>query len=158
MRQGTQHGLCGEQASGIWRCWTLGELFHEIVGDFDKDHGSIQFLPAKHAFAKRLPGPLAEIGIDRFDTLLKHIATDMRGVLEQHSSKPGAAMNSHGSYGWKMLQRAELFRISSHIKLVFRLTKGYFADWRTKKSCSAPGMSGCSRDHRCFRQQGEGRT
>jgi IS30 family transposase len=48
MRQGRRHGLSAEQKVGIWRRWKSGESLHEIGRAFDKDHGSIQFLLAKH--------------------------------------------------------------------------------------------------------------
>lgn len=48
MRQGRRHGLSAEQKVDIWRRWKAGESLHEIGRAFDKDHGSIQFLLAKH--------------------------------------------------------------------------------------------------------------
>lgn len=48
MREGRRHGLSAEEKVGIWRRWKAGESLHEIRRAFDKDHGSIQFLLAKH--------------------------------------------------------------------------------------------------------------
>lgn len=48
MTQERRFGLSPEQKADIWGRWKTSEPLHEIGRAFDKDHGSIQFLLAKH--------------------------------------------------------------------------------------------------------------
>lgn len=126
MRQGRQHGLSAEQKIDIWRRWKAGESLHEIGRAFDKDHGSIQFLLAKHG---RI-APVVRRRSERTLTLaereeisrgiafgssireiaggLERAASTVSREVARHGGRPVYRASEADDHAWKSALRTEL--------------------------------------------------
>ena len=147
MRQGRRHGLSAEEKVGIWRRWKAGESLHEIGRAFDKDHGSIQFLLAKHggiapAVRRRSQRTLTlaereEIsrGIASGSSIreiargLERAASTVSREVTRHGGRPVYRASEADDQAWKSALRPKDCLLARHRKLRLIVAGKLILNW-----------------------------
>ncbi|ADW71539.1 integrase catalytic subunit (plasmid) [Granulicella tundricola MP5ACTX9] len=147
MRQGRRHGLSAEEKVGIWRRWKAGESLHEIGRAFDKDHGSIQFLLAKHggiapAVQRRSQRTLTlaereEIsrGIASGSSIreiargLERAASTVSREVARHGGRPMYRASEADDRAWKSALRPKVCLLARHRKLRLIVASKLILNW-----------------------------
>jgi len=147
MRQGRQHGLSAEQKVDIWRRWKAGESLHEIGRAFDKDHGSIQFLLAKHGgiapvvrrrsertltLAEREEisrGIASGSSIREIARGLERAASTVSREVARHGGRPVYRASEADQQAWKLALRPKTCRLARHRKLCLIVAGKLILNW-----------------------------
>jgi IS30 family transposase len=147
MRQGRRHGLSAEQKAGIWQRWKAGGSLHEIGRAFDKDHGSIQFLLAKHggiapAVRRRSQRTLTlaerediSRGIASGESIreiarsLQRPASTVSREVARHGGRMMYRASEADQRAWKSALRPKTCRLARHRKLRLIVAGKLILDW-----------------------------
>ena len=147
MRQGRRYGLSAEQKADIWRRWKVGDSLHEIGRAFGKDHGSIQFLLAKHggiapAVQRRSQRTLTlaereEIsrGIASGSSIreiargLKRAASTVSREVARHGGRPMYRASEADDRAWKLALRPKVCLLARHRKLRLIVASKLILNW-----------------------------
>ena len=147
MRQGRQQGLSAEQKVDIWRRWKAGESLHEIGRALDKDHGSIQFLLAKHGgiapvvrrrsertltLAEREEisrGIASGSSIREIARGLERAASTVSREVARHGGRPVYRASEADDDAWKSALRPKVCLLARHRKLRLIVASKLILNW-----------------------------